>query len=66
MGIKDLHKKYTIEDMVKGDVIFCATGVTDGELFKGIKDFGDSFESETLVLHSNSKTNKIIKRKSKK
>ena len=66
MGIKDLHKKYTIEDMVKGDVIFCATGVTDGELFKGIKDFGDSFVSETLVLHSNSKTNKIIKRKSKK
>jgi len=66
MGIKDLHKKYTIEDMVKGDVIFCATGVTDGELFKGIKDFGDTFESETLVLHSNSKTNKIIKRKSKK
>ena len=66
MGIKDLHKKYSIEDMVKGDVIFCATGVTDGGLFKGIKDFGDSFESETLVLHSNSKTNKIIKRKSKK
>ena len=38
LGIKDLDKKYNIEDMVKGDVIFCATGVTDGDYLKGIKD----------------------------
>ena len=66
LGIKDLDKKYAIEDMVKGDVIFCATGVTDGDLVKGIKDLGNSFESETYVLHKNSKTNKILKRQSKK
>ena len=47
--------------MIKGDVIFCATGVTDGDLVKGIKDLEDSFVSETLVLHKSSKTNKIIK-----
>ncbi len=35
LGIKDLTKKYYIEDMVKGDVIFCATGVTDGDFVKG-------------------------------
>ena len=53
--------------MVKGDVIFCATGVTDGNLVKGIKDdVGDSFEAETFVLHKSSKTNKIIKNKIKK
>ena len=61
MGIKDLNLKYDINDMVKGDVIFCATGGTDGDLVKGIKDLGDSFESETFVLHKSSKTNKIVK-----
>ena len=52
--------------MVKGDVIFCATGVTDGDLVKGIKDLGDHFESETFVLHKSSNTNKIFKNKMKK
>ncbi len=66
MGIKDLDKKYNISDMVKDDVIFCATGVTDGELVKGIKNVGDFFESETLVLHKNKKTKKIIRNKIKK
>ena len=66
LGIKDLNKKYNIEDMVKDDVIFCATGVTDGDFVKGIKDLGDFFESETFVLHKSTKTNKIIKRKLKK
>ena len=52
--------------MIKGDVIFCATGVTDGDLLKGITDLGETFESETLVLHKSSKTNKIIKSNIKK
>jgi len=65
-GIKNLNQKYNIKDMVKDDVIFCATGVTDGDLVKGIKDLGDSFASETLVLHKSSKTNKIIKNQVKK
>ena len=65
-GIKNLNQKYNIEDMVKGDVIFCATGITDGDLVKGIKDFGDTFSSETLVLHKSSRTNKIIKNQIKK
>ena len=66
LGIKDLNKKYNIEDMVKNDVIFCATGVTDGDLVKGIKDLGTSFQSETFVLHKISKVNKIIKNQLKK
>ena len=66
LGIKDLNKKYNISDMIKGDVIFCATGVTDGDFVKGIKDAGDSFISETLVLHQSSKTNKVIKNQIKK
>ena len=66
LGIKDLNKKYNIDDMVRDDVIFCATGVTDGDFVKGIKVTKDSFESETLVLHKSSGTNTIIKNQIKK
>ena len=52
--------------MIRGDVIFCATGITDGELAKGIKDRGDFFETETFVLHKNLKTNKLVKNKIRK
>ena len=60
LGINDLSKKYNIEDMVSGDVIFCATGVTDGEMLKGIKDKGDSFEASSYVLHKELKVSKKI------
>ena len=66
MGIEELNKKYNINDMVNGDVVFCATGVTDGDLVKGIKDYEDSFEAETYFLHKSSNTNKIIKNSIKK
>ena len=66
LGITDLNKKYDVEDMVKGDVIFCATGVTDGDFVKGIKDLGNNYYSETLTLHSSSKTNTIFKNQNKK
>ena len=66
LGIKDLYQKYNIKDMVKGDVVFCATGVTDGDLVGGIIDTGDFFQAETLLLHKDSKMKKIIKNKIKK
>jgi len=66
LGIINLDKKYNIHDMVKGDVIFCATGVTDGDFLKGIKNQDGYYYSETLALHKNSNTNLIIKNKSKK
>ena len=66
LGINDLNRKYNIDDMVKGDVIFCATGVTDGDLVKGIIDMGNFFSSETLVLHKSSNTNKLVKNQIKK
>ncbi len=58
LGITDFNKKYNIDDMVKGDVIFCATGVTSGDLAKGVKDLGNEYEVNTFVLH---KSQKIIK-----
>ena len=60
LGIKDLDKKYNIDDMVKGDVIFCATGVTSGDLTKGVQDLGNEYEVTTFVLHKSKKINKII------
>ena len=66
LGISDLSKKYVINDMVRGDVIFCATGVTDGEFLDGIKDHGTTFSSQTLVLHQSSKIKEIIKNQTKK
>ncbi len=66
MGITDLKKKYNIEDMVKGDVMFCATAITDGDLVLGIKDKNDFFEASTIALHKEGKVNTIYKNKCKK
>ncbi len=60
LGILDFNKKYNIDDMVRGDVIFCATGVTSGDLAKGVKDLGNEFEVTTFALHKSKKINKII------
>jgi len=62
LGITDLKRKYNISDMVKGDVIFCATGVTDGDMLKGINLINDNeFEATTFALHKSQKTSKIVK-----
>ena len=58
LGIKDFNKKYNIDEMVKGDVIFCATGVTNGDLAKGVEDLGNEFKVTTFALH---RSQKIIK-----
>ena len=55
LGIVDFKKKYNIEDMVKGDVIFCATGVTDGDLAKGVIDLGNEYKVNSFVLHKTKK-----------
>ena len=58
LGIKDFNKKYNIDEMVKGDVIFCASGVTTGDLARGVEDLGNEFRVSTFALH---KSQKIIK-----
>jgi fructose-1,6-bisphosphatase II / sedoheptulose-1,7-bisphosphatase len=61
IGITDLNKKYELNEIVKGDSIFCATGITSSEILKGIKIEGDNCTSETLVTHKSSDLKKIIK-----
>src|ERR1700757_3834593 len=46
MGIRDPRKKYQMEDMVRGDCLFAATGVTDGSMLRGVKFHGDVVETE--------------------
>ena len=50
-GINDFNKKYNIDEIVKGDVIFCATAVTDGDLVDGIIDKKNNFKVSTYALH---------------
>ena len=52
MGIKDPKKKYSIEDMVKGDCLFAATGVTSGPMLDGVKFGKDVIETDTVVMRS--------------
>ena len=61
MGIIDLSKKYELNEIVSGDSIFCATGITSGDLVSGIKIEGKKFISETLVTHKSSGLKKVIK-----
>ena len=63
MGIKDLTKKYELNEIVIGDSIFCATGITSGDLVNGIQIEGSEFISETLVTHKSSNLKKVIKTK---
>ena len=61
MGIIDLTKKYELNEIVSGDSIFCATGITSGDLVSGIDIQGNKYYSETLVTHKSSGLKKVVK-----
>ena len=61
LGITDISKKYNIDDMIKGDVIFSASAITDGDIVSGVKDLGDKFEVSSFALHKELKISKKIK-----
>jgi fructose-1,6-bisphosphatase class II len=53
MGVKDLDKKYSIDELARGSVMFCATGVTDGPLLKGVKTLpGRQARTHSIVMRS--------------
>ena len=62
MGITDLDKKYDLKEIIKGDSIFCATGITAGDLVKGINVKDSKYITETLVTHKSSNTCEIVTR----
>ena len=65
MGVTELDRKYNIKDIVKGDSIFCATGITSGDMVKGITIKDDDYISETFLTHKSTKTKKIYSQKNK-
>ena len=65
MGIIDLEKKYHLKEIITGDSIFCATGITSGDLVSGINIDNNDFTSETLITHKSTGLKKIIKVKQK-
>jgi fructose-1,6-bisphosphatase II / sedoheptulose-1,7-bisphosphatase len=61
MGITDIRRKFTMDEMASGDVIFSATGVTDGSLLDGVHFRGNFAETETVVMRSKTGTVRRIK-----
>jgi len=62
IGITDLNKKYELNQIVKGDSIFCATGITSSDVLSGIEINDNNYTSETLVTHKNSNFKEILKK----
>jgi len=60
MGIKDLKKKYDLKEIIRGDSIFCATGITNGDLVKGVNVKDNKYTTETLVTHKSSNMCEIV------
>ena len=60
MGITNLKKKYNLNEIVKGDSIFCATGITSGELVNGVSLSSGKYKTETLVTHKHGCFTEII------
>jgi fructose-1,6-bisphosphatase II / sedoheptulose-1,7-bisphosphatase len=61
MGVADPRKIYEIEDMVKGDCLFAATGVTTGSFLRGVRFRKDVIETETVVMRSITGTVRYIR-----
>ena len=60
MGIKDIKKKFSIEELARGEVMFAATGVTDGDYLEGIHFFAGGATSQSVVMRSKSRTIRVI------
>jgi fructose-1,6-bisphosphatase II / sedoheptulose-1,7-bisphosphatase len=60
-GIKDLNRKYGLLDLISGDVVFSATGVTDGSMLRGVHREGDFITTESVVMRSSTGTVRWIR-----
>lgn len=60
MGITDFSRKYQLEDMARGDVMFAATGVTDGNMLRGVRRFPGGAQTHSIVMRSKTGTVRIV------
>ncbi len=61
MGITDFNKKYEINEIIRGESIFCATGITSGDLMNGLIKENDKYVTETIITHKKSELQLIKK-----
>jgi fructose-1,6-bisphosphatase II / sedoheptulose-1,7-bisphosphatase len=59
-GIKDLNRKYTMTDLAKGDVMFAATGVTDGSMLRGVRRSATIGSTHSIIMRSKTGTVRVI------
>lgn len=60
MGVEDTNKVYNLEDLAHGDVMFAATGVTDGTMLKGVRRIPGGVITQSIVMRSKSGTVRLI------
>jgi fructose-1,6-bisphosphatase II / sedoheptulose-1,7-bisphosphatase len=60
LGITDLNRKYSMMDLAKGDVMFAATGVTDGAMLKGVRRGAHMATTHSMVMRSKSGTVRVV------
>ncbi|MGE5303050.1 MAG: class II fructose-bisphosphatase [Alphaproteobacteria bacterium] len=60
MGLPDINKKFSIEELAAGDVMFAATGVTDGDYLQGVHFFAGGATTQSVVMRSKSRTIRVI------
>src|SRR5947207_691668 len=60
MGVSDIKKKFTIDELAAGDVMFAATGVTDGDYLHGVHFFSGGATTQSVVMRSKTKTIRVI------
>jgi fructose-1,6-bisphosphatase II / sedoheptulose-1,7-bisphosphatase len=60
LGISDLNRKYSMQDLAKGDVMFAATGVTDGAMLKGVRRGPHTATTHSIVMRSKSGTVRVV------
>jgi fructose-1,6-bisphosphatase II / sedoheptulose-1,7-bisphosphatase len=59
-GVKDLNRKYALQDLAKGDVMFAATGVTSGSMLQGVRRFAGGATTHSIVMRSKTGTVRVI------
>ena len=60
LGIEDLDRLYSMDDLAHGDVMFAATGVTDGSMLRGVRRFGKGASTHSIVMRAKSGTIRVI------
>ncbi|HEX9786924.1 MAG TPA: class II fructose-bisphosphatase [Candidatus Binatia bacterium] len=60
MGVADIKKKFKLDDLAAGDVMFAATGVTDGDYLQGVHFFPGGATTQSVVMRSKTKTIRVI------